>query len=74
MHRDVKPDNILVHKVNNNVHLKICDFGLSEFFTANQKFDQECGTPGFMAPEIFNSPAYNENVDVYSLGLILYIL
>ena len=74
MHRDIKPDNILVHKAENNVNIKICDFGLAEFFSGGRKAYQKCGTPGFMAPEILNSLPYNETVDVYSLGVILYIL
>ena len=74
MHRDIKPDNILVQKAGNNLQIKIGDFGLAEFFSGGRNTYRVCGTPGFMAPEILNSLPYNETVDVYSLGVILYIL
>jgi len=74
MHRDLKPENILLATHSVNSDLKIADFSLSENFIEKKKFSKPCGTPGYMAPEILSGNEYDEKVDVYSLGLILYIL
>ena len=74
MHRDIKPENILFSKEKDPQTLKIADFSLAENFNKSKTFNLVCGTPGFMAPEIFTMEGYDEKVDVYSLGLILYTL
>ena len=74
MHRDIKPENILFSFENDTCTLKIADFSLAESFHQTKTFKKISGTPGFMAPEIFTSKGYNEKVDVYSLGVILYSL
>jgi len=74
MHRDLKLDNILLDNDSVNFSLKIADFSLAECFSQTQKFSKQCGTPGYMAPEILYEEDYDEKVDVYSLGMILYIL
>lgn len=74
MHRDIKPENILFLKEKDFETLKIADFSLAQKFTKTKTFDLICGTPGFMAPEVFTKEGYDEKVDVYSLGLILYTL
>lgn len=74
IHRDLKPENILFSDKNEKSALKIADFGLSTFIGKKEKLKEQCGTPGFMAPEIFTPEGYDENVDVFSLGIILYTL
>lgn len=67
-HRDIKPDNILF---SDEKKLKITDFSLADnFFT----LEGVCGTPGYMAPEIFHQEKYNEKIDVFSLGVVLYTM
>ena len=74
MHRDIKPENILFSDEGDSNTLKIADFSLAEKTNQKQKFKLVCGTPGFMAPEIFTSEGYDEKIDIYSLGLVLYAL
>ena len=71
IHRDLKPDNILLDCQNN---IKIADFGLSEEFTPGEKLNTFCvGTPEYMAPEVFQGHKFDgPKVDVWSLGVILY--
>ena len=74
VHRDINPENILFSKEKDAYNIKIADFSLAEKFHSSKTFDLICGTPGFMAPEIFTSEGYDERVDIYSLGLVLYSL
>ena len=74
MHRDLKPANILFSSLKKDARVKISDFTLAVNFHHNRNINLRCGTPGFMAPEIFSGEPYDEKVDVYSLGVILYIL
>lgn len=67
IHRDLKPENILIK---NNI-IKIADFGFSKIVT-NELNKTICGTPMYMSPELFEFKTYNENIDVWSSGLILY--
>lgn len=66
MHRDLKPHNLLLF--DNGQTLKICDFGISRFQTANMA--TRIGTPAYMAPETWTGSLYNEKVDVYSWGIL----
>ncbi len=77
MHRDLKPDNILMDKQGN---LKIIDFGLVAFCNQDDYIFDRCGTPGYIAPEVFNykkksdsgNPGYDGKCDVFSAGCILF--
>ena len=76
-HRDLKPENILFYYQNeeNNNPIKIIDFGLSQFYdnNINRKMNTKVGTSYYVAPEVLNGN-YNEKCDIWSAGVILYIL
>jgi len=71
-HRDLKPENILVTGKNNEI-IKVSDFGLSKNF-GKEKLKTACGTPDYVAPEVLRGGAYDNTVDVWSIGVICYIL
>lgn len=73
IHRDIKLENILLSDNSEMPKAKIADFSLAEFYK-NKSLSTKCGTPGFMAPEIFNNEKYDERVDIFSAGIILYIV
>lgn len=73
MHRDIKPENILLTDTIEFKEVKIADFSLAEEFQ-NKNINVKCGTPGYMAPEIFQNRGYDERVDIYSLGVILFMM
>ena len=72
MHRDLKPENIFVNKECGN-SLKIIDFGLSAINKGKSTLTGTYGTAYYVAPEV-SSNSYNEKCDVYSLGVILYVM
>jgi len=71
-HRDLKPENVLVTGTNNDV-IKVSDFGLSKDF-GKEKLKTACGTPDYVAPEVLRGIQYDNTVDVWSIGVICYIL
>ncbi|OWM90449.1 calcium-dependent protein kinase 10-like isoform X1 [Punica granatum] len=73
MHRDLKPENFLFANKKENAALKAIDFGLSVFFKPGERFSEIVGSPYYMAPEVLKRN-YGPEVDVWSAGVILYIL
>lgn len=73
MHRDLKPENFLYANGDEDAPLKAIDFGLSMFFEPGQSFREIVGSPYYMAPEVLRRK-YGPEVDVWSAGVILYIL
>ncbi|CAD8179513.1 unnamed protein product [Paramecium pentaurelia] len=73
VHRDIKPENILYESSKPNALLKIVDFGTSRFYDPDVKMDQKLGTPYYIAPEVLERK-YDEKCDIWSCGVILYIL
>ncbi|XP_038144626.1 serine/threonine-protein kinase DCLK3 [Cyprinodon tularosa] len=73
VHRDLKPENLLIEKVTAGMdRLKLADFGLAMVVT--EPVFTICGTPTYVAPEILCETGYGLTVDVWALGVILYIL
>ncbi|CAD8178240.1 unnamed protein product [Paramecium pentaurelia] len=71
--RDIKPEKILYQSEKENSLLKFFDFENSTEFHVNQKLNQKIGTPYYIAPEILNKN-YDQKCDIWSCGVILYIL
>jgi len=73
IHRDIKPDNILYHKISDSY--KVGDFGISrELSNEDSDCTRGTGTANFMAPEVALLKEYDTRADLYSLGLVLYYL
>lgn len=76
VHRDLKPENLLFRTKAENADIMIADFGLSRV-VEEEKFHlltEICGTPGYMAPEIFKKTGHGKPVDVWAMGVITYFL
>jgi calcium/calmodulin-dependent protein kinase I len=76
VHRDLKPENLLFRTPEDNAELLIADFGLSRIMDEEQfhVLTTTCGTPGYMAPEIFKKTGHGKPVDVWAMGVITYFL
>ncbi|OMJ83266.1 hypothetical protein SteCoe_15854 [Stentor coeruleus] len=72
VHRDLKPENLLMVSIEDDTEFKLCDFGLACIAGDDQVL--RCGSPGYVAPEILMKKAYNNKVDIFSAGIILYII
>ncbi|XP_071957874.1 serine/threonine-protein kinase SIK2-like [Antedon mediterranea] len=72
VHRDLKAENLLL---DGNMNVKIADFGFSNYFTVGKHLATWCGSPPYAAPEVFEGQQYEgPQLDVWSLGVVLYVL
>lgn len=73
-HRDLKPENLLLLSEQDDSAVKIADFGFAKKVYKKNSLTTQCGTPGYVAPEILEGTPYDERADMWSVGVILYIL
>ena len=75
-HRDLKPENLLCAGTDDNLIVKISDFGLSKNFSASDRLKTIVGTPDYAAPEVIkmDGSVYTTAVDMWSMGVITYVL
>lgn len=75
VHRDIKPENMLVESTSKDdkINIKLIDFVTCHYVKENESFSQKIGSPYYMAPEVLNKK-YNQKCDIWSAGVILYIL
>ncbi|KAJ8013435.1 hypothetical protein DPEC_G00053230 [Dallia pectoralis] len=72
VHRDLKTENLLL---DNNMNIKLADFGFGNFYKAGEPLSTWCGSPPYAAPEVFEGKQYEgPHLDVWSLGVVLYVL
>lgn len=73
-HRDLKPENLLLMSKDDDRMIKIADFGFAKKAVTPCSLTTQCGTPGYVAPEILEGVPYDTKADMWSLGVIMYIL
>ena len=77
MHRDLKPENILLEFSQNKeqvVTIKLIDFGIACMLRPNESVDDICGTLTYVAPEVMRKEKYNAKVDMWSVGVIVFLM
>jgi len=77
VHRDIKPENLLLSKpiTDKSYEVKLADFGFADTLNKkHRKLHARLGTPGYAAPEILEDRSYGTEVDMWSFGVVLYIL
>lgn len=74
VHRDLKPENLLMASQDMHADVKLADFGLSTIVTNDSMLKTSCGTLTYCAPEILRGENYGKPVDIWSIGVITYIL
>lgn len=75
VHRDLKPENLLISDLVDDTNIKVADFGFAKKIPQPQGYLQtRCGTPAFVAPEILVGSKYGKPVDMWSVGVILYMI
>jgi len=72
-HRDLKPNNLLLAAPGVD-EVKIADFGLSKILSPDSMMQTACGTPIYVAPEVLKGEGYDKEVDIWSVGVVMYIL
>lgn len=71
-HRDLKPENLLLR--DNDTDVLLSDFGLSKIIDEKTMLTTACGTPYYVAPEVLSASGYDKEVDLWSIGVITYLL
>ena len=69
VHRDIKPENLLLDE---DMRIKLCDYGWACYFTSDSKLKTYCGTPEYVSPEMLRKIGYDEKIDIWALGVLLF--
>jgi len=73
-HRDLKPENLLLKGDGTDTDVMLSDFGLSKIIGVESMMETACGTPYYVAPEVLSATGYDKEVDLWSVGVITYLL
>lgn len=73
-HRDLKPENILMTDDTETADIRLLDFGLSKIIGPNETCTEPYGTLSYVAPEVLTEKPYNKSVDLWTIGIITYLL
>jgi len=73
-HRDLKPENLLLTSQSDDSDIKLADFGFAKRVKAPNTLTTQCGTPGYVAAEILEGKPYDTQADMWSIGVIAFIL
>ena len=71
IYRDIKPENILLDK---DYNIKLCDYGWASYCTPGHFLETYCGTPEYVSPEVIKKYPYNEKVDIWGIGVLIFEL
>ena len=74
VHRDLKPENILMTDLTPEADIRLLDFGLSKIIGNEEKCTEPYGTLSFVAPEVLQGKPYDKSVDLWSIGIITFLL
>ena len=74
VHRDLKPENILMTDLSSSADIRLLDFGLSKIVGNDEKCTEPYGTLSFVAPEVLQGKPYDKSVDLWSIGIITFLL
>ena len=74
VHRDLKPENILMTDLSDTADIRLLDFGLSKIVGNDEKCTEPYGTLSFVAPEVLQGKPYDKSVDLWSIGIITFLL
>ena len=74
VHRDLKPENILMTDLSMQADIRLLDFGLSKIVGNDEKCTEPYGTLSFVAPEVLQGKPYDKSVDLWSIGIIAFLL
>jgi len=72
--RDLKPENLISSGYGKDEIVKLTDFGFSKIFLGDSDLKTSVGSPGYAAPELFTDGKYDKSVDMWSFGVIIYVL
>jgi calcium/calmodulin-dependent protein kinase I len=73
-HRDIKPQNIFLQSKDSHSAIKIGDFGFAKRVYTPKSLTSRCGTPSYVAPEILKNQPYDQSCDMWSVGVVLYVM